>query len=161
MAAVDTLSGFLFADYNSTLQMQKWFSGVATALAQSIMTWVTMFCVVSTLERAARNVCSAYSRKCAGQNLVGLDTPPRTKGEELKERKAGYFPLPAQPTIDGSVGRLSLSEGVLSVSVCRRGSVGRAGPGLAGPHRALGAGRSVGALRPKIADSREIGSVGR
>ena len=26
-----------------------------------------------------------------GQNLVGLDTPPRAKGEELKERKAGYF----------------------------------------------------------------------
>ena len=59
------------------------------------------------------------------------------------------------------VGRSALSEGVLSVSVCRRGSVGRAVPGVAGPRRALGAGRSVGALRPKIADSREVGSVGR
>ena len=59
------------------------------------------------------------------------------------------------------VGRSASSEGIQSVSVSRSGSVGRAVPGRAGPRRALGAGRSVGALRPKIADSREVGSVGR
>ena len=40
--------------------MQTWFSGVLTAAAESIMTRITMFCVVSTLERAARNVCIAW-----------------------------------------------------------------------------------------------------
>ena len=31
-----------------------------------------------------------------GQNLVGLDTPPRAKGEELKERKAARRDLAAR-----------------------------------------------------------------